>query len=176
MKNVLGKPPNGTGDERKCLNKNCQHKSSPSLPIISGWGDILQEQLLSSVWRLAGKSLELQPGFRKKKGFPSCIFSHRKYGENAHWEYIRSSYGIMSEVTSPIWLLLIKTNIKPSAPPHPSPSNPFYIHSDALQAGLSYWLTPLLTPSHGELMAHGCFQSPQAFGLLCINFLFAVNT
>lgn len=131
MKNVLGKPPNGAGDERKCLNKSCQHKSSPSLPIISGWGDILQEQLLSSVWRLAGKSLELQPGFRKEKGFPSCIFSHRKYGENAHWEYIRSSYGIMSEVTSPNWLLLIKTNIKSSSPPHPPPLNPFYTNSDA---------------------------------------------
>lgn len=49
MKNVLGKPPNGTEDERKCLNKNCQHKSSSSLAIISVREDISQEQLLSFI-------------------------------------------------------------------------------------------------------------------------------
>lgn len=109
------------------------------------------------------------------------IFSHRKHEEdNAHGEYIRTKYGILAEVTSPVWLFsrlfLIKINMKFSVAPHPSPLKAFHIEISA-KVGISYWLTATadLTTGSGDV-PRLLSKSIGIFGLLSTNSLFAINT
>lgn len=92
------------------------------------------------------------------------IFSHRNHEEeNAHCENIRAKYGILPEVTSPVWLFsrlfLIKINTKSSVAPHPSPLNAFHIEIPP-KAGISYWLTDTADPITGSADAPWLLQSP----------------